>query len=206
MARVLLVLAGLVLLVIAAACASDDAVTTGPDPSTVPTAVVTTPPLPVTEPSPAPSAVVLPTTAPTPVEEATAAPTATPTTAATVSPVEESTAEPPDAATAPPAPDPTTPVVPPAVATSLPASSSSQSALIANGAEVYTLNCARCHAENGLGTAQYSAPLIGVGAKYSTQGMIEELTNGHPVTFGFADRLTADEIAQVVAYVKASFP
>jgi|GEM_PF-4564979 len=31
-------------------------------------------------------------------------------------------------------------------------------------------------------------------------------TTGHIVTFGFADKLSADEIASVVAYVKATFP
>jgi mono/diheme cytochrome c family protein len=36
--------------------------------------------------------------------------------------------------------------------------------------------------------------------------MIAELTTGHPVTFGFADRLSAEEIASVVAYVKSVFP
>ena len=74
-----------------------------------------------------------------------------------------------------------------------------------NGAEVYTIACARCHAENGTGTQRYSG-LIGVGRLYSNASMIEELTNGHPVTFGFADQLSADEIASVVAYVKATFP
>ena len=78
--------------------------------------------------------------------------------------------------------------------------------MVANGGEVYTLNCARCHGENGMGSAQYSAGLIGVGSRYSAQGMIEELTNGHPVTFGFADRLSPDEIAAVVAYVTSVFP
>jgi mono/diheme cytochrome c family protein len=84
--------------------------------------------------------------------------------------------------------------------------SGSQTVLAANGAEVYTLNCARCHAENGLGTALYSAKLIGVGRLYSGQGMIDELTDGHPVTFGFAAKLSAEEIASVVAYVKSTFP
>jgi mono/diheme cytochrome c family protein len=82
----------------------------------------------------------------------------------------------------------------------------SQEVLVANGAEVYTLNCARCHGENGLGTGQYRAGLIGVGSQYSSQAMIIELTTGHPVTFGFADRLSAEEIASVVAYVKSVFP
>ena len=78
--------------------------------------------------------------------------------------------------------------------------------LAANGGEVFALTCARCHAENGFGTDQYSATLFGVGSKYSAIAMIEELTNGHPVTFGFADRLSAEEIASVVAYVIATFP
>ena len=45
-----------------------------------------------------------------------------------------------------------------------------------------------------------------MGAKYTTAGMIAELTTGHPVTFGFADKLSAEEIESVVAYVKAAFP
>lgn len=82
----------------------------------------------------------------------------------------------------------------------------SQAALAANGAEVFSLVCARCHAENGQGTSgPYGASLIGVGARYSSAGLIDELTSGHRVTFGFADRLSADEIAAVAAYVKAAF-
>ena len=82
----------------------------------------------------------------------------------------------------------------------------SQQVLAANGAEVYTLKCARCHAENGLGTQPYNAGLIGVGSQYSRAGMVAELTSGHPVTFGFADRLSAEEIVSVVVYVKSVFP
>lgn len=79
-------------------------------------------------------------------------------------------------------------------------------ALAANGGEVYALTCARCHGENGMGKAPYHAVLLGVGGRYSTAGMIDELTNGHPVTFGFANELSAEEIASVVAYVKSAFP
>ncbi len=123
-------------------------------------------------------------------------PAASPTVAAvvTVAPLATATSE----ATPPVAAAESQPTPPPV--------SGSQTVLAANGAEVYTLNCARCHAENGLGTAQYSATLIGVGRLYSSQGMIAELTDGHPVTFGFASRLSAEEIASVVAYVKAAFP
>ena len=162
-------------------------------------------------------------------EVATAAETATVAAVATTAPPAEpsaSVALPPPTALVVPTPQPPTPV--PTVAptaepepvaaavespsseaapTAAPAPASDQSleGQIANGAEVYTLNCARCHAENGTGTERYSG-LIGVGSRYSTAGMIAELTTGHPVTFGFADRLSADEIASVVAYVKATFP
>ena len=75
---------------------------------------------------------------------------------------------------------------------------------VANGGEVYTLNCSRCHGEQGFGSFQASG-LRGVAERYSTAGMIDELTNGHPVTFGFGNKLTPGEISDVVAYVLAAF-
>lgn len=75
---------------------------------------------------------------------------------------------------------------------------------VANGAEVYTLNCARCHGENGMGSFQASG-LIGVGSRWGADSLISELTSGHPYTFGFGDELSAREIADVVAYVQATF-
>lgn len=89
--------------------------------------------------------------------------------------------------------------------TLVPTPSQSQEVLAANGSEVYTLNCARCHGEGGQGALGYSG-LLGVGSRYSNAAMIAELTNGHPVTFGFATKLSAEEIASVVAHVKARFP
>jgi len=85
--------------------------------------------------------------------------------------------------------------------------SSSQEALVANGAEVFTVTCSRCHAQEAADTATaiYS-PLIGVGRKYSASSMFAELKDGHRITFGFSDRLTDEDIAAVVAYVKAAFP
>jgi len=141
-----------------------------------------------------PTAVTVPTAVPLPT--LVPAPTAVPA-PATSAPAMQPTPAPGTQSTSAPA------------ATAAPVVSGSQEVLAANGAEVYTLRCARCHGENGLGSAQvgqYSAGLINVGSKYSTSAMIEELTNGHPVTFGFADRLSAEEIASVVAYVKATFP
>ena len=75
---------------------------------------------------------------------------------------------------------------------------------VANGAEVYTLNCARCHSENGMGSFQASG-LIGIGSRWGADSLITELTTGHPYTFGFGDELSAREIAAVVAYVQATF-
>ncbi|MEM7095951.1 MAG: c-type cytochrome [Actinomycetota bacterium] len=74
-----------------------------------------------------------------------------------------------------------------------------------NGGEVFTLNCARCHSENGLGTSQ-AAGLIGVGSRYTQSSMVDTLTNGHAVTFGFSTTLTPQEIADVAAYVISTFP
>ena len=171
-------------------------------------AVATAAPLATTSPVEAPAAVeqtqptpvALPSAAPSPLPTATAAPEPTAEVAATAvpestsPPAAESVTEQPTAA---PAPAPTAVPAPPA-------SNDSLEIQVANGAEVYTLECARCHGQNG--TGEIYSGLIGVGSKYTTAGMINELTNGHPVTFGFADRLSADEIASVAAYVKATFP
>lgn len=161
--------------------------TVGPPATAVPTVVPTE--------IPQPTALVIPTTGPEIATGFDTTPVPQPTEVLEPTEVQE-----PAAAVAPTVvPGPTAPPVPQA------APADSQSVLIANGAEVYTLNCARCHAESGLGTARYGG-LIGVGSKYSTAGMIAELTTGHPVTFGFADKLSQEEIASVVAYVKAAFP
>ena len=159
--------------------------------SAVPTTAI------VVEPVPSPTALI--------VEQVPASPTAVAlapeaSAVATVGPPPVAAAGSP--ATAVPSPQPPATAVP---ATTSPITDSQQ-VLAANGAEVYTLKCARCHAENGLGTQPYNAGLIGVGSQYSRAGMVAELTTGHPVTFGFADRLSAEEIASVVVYVKSVFP
>ena len=159
--------------------------------SAVPTTAI------VVEPVPSPTALI--------VEQLLASPTAVAlapeaSAVATVGPPPVAAAGSP--ATAVPSPQPPATAVP---ATTSPITDSQQ-VLAANGAEVYTLKCARCHAENGLGTQPYNAGLIGVGSQYSRAGMVAELTSGHPVTFGFADRLSAEEIVSVVVYVKSVFP
>jgi len=186
------------LLVVAVGCGSSANIETGSElvvATTTPTVVVTTAPDPTSIPT-EPAAVPTPTAlaVPAPVPAATEPP-------ATAEP-EPTVEAAPGAAEPPVQPRPT--ASQPA-STAQPAAGASGAVAIANGGEVYTLNCARCHAENGAGAEPYFAALVGVGSKYSTAGMINELTNGHPVTFGFADRLSEDEIASVVAYVKATF-
>ena len=84
------------------------------------------------------------------------------------------------------------------------ADSSNQEINITNGGEVYTLNCARCHGADGQGDLGYRG-VLGSGAKFGFAGLVEELTNGHPFTFGFGDKLSPQEINDVVAYVTATF-
>lgn len=187
-----------------AATAGDQSPTAAAPPTTEPlTAVDPVDPAASSDPTPVEVATPAPLTAATevpsapPVVEPTVAPAETP------SPTAGSDAAESPAPTAGPAPS-ATPTAPTA-----PTIDQSDAALAANGGEVYTLSCARCHAENGLGntdSGSYGAPLIGAGSRYSTDGLIAELTSGHPVTFGFADRLSPAEIAAVAAYVRAAFP
>jgi len=190
--------AALILCVTLVACTDGTQVAAGPDQGTpLATAVPTTAPAVPTAPEPAlPSPVVVPTSVPVVVEPTEIEVTATPVPPTTT----------PEAAALEPLPagEPPSPSAP--APTTAPPPTDSQEVRAANGAEIYTLTCARCHGENGLGSAQYSASLIGVGSNYSSQGMIAELTTGHPVTFGFADRLSEGEIAAVVAYAKSAFP
>ena len=113
----------------------------------------------------------------------------------------------------PPTPTPATqapqPTSPPANQAPTPtpqptADSNNQAVNVTNGGEVYTLNCARCHGADGQGDLGYRG-VLGVGAQFGFAGLVEELTNGHPFTFGFGDKLSPQEINDVVAYVTATF-
>ena len=102
---------------------------------------------------------------------------------------------------------PATGVVPAASAEAIPTAASAASDQVievANGAEGYSVNCARCHSENGLGTFRAHG-LIGIGGRYSRQTLIDELTSGHAYTFGFVDELSASEIAAIAAFALATF-
>ena len=108
------------------------------------------------------------------------------------------TATPVPQPTAPPSNQSPTPVPQPT------ADTSNQAINVTNGGEVYTLNCARCHGADGQGDLGYRG-VLGVGAQFGFAGLVEELTNGHPFTFGFGDKLSPQEINDVVAYVTATF-
>lgn len=192
---------GWVALLVAAvgACGSgsDVRAIVAPEPTAVPAGVATTAPLTDTAPSSVPSAT------PAPRPTATYMPAVAPTSSVSVVPSVPVAPSAPPLRSAPVVRSaPVAPSAPPAPTVS---DATSPAVQVANGAEIYQLTCARCHGGNGMGTAQYSG-LVGVGSRYSTATMIQELTSGHPVTFGFADRLSSDEIASVVAFVRASFP
>lgn len=46
--------------------------------------------------------------------------------------------------------------------------------------------------------------LLAVANTYTQVTLEQELAYGHPVTFGFADKLSPEEISAVVAYVRAT--
>ena len=170
--------------------ASATVVSVAPVVEVVPTST-TQPPLPAPSPVPSPTPIAIPT--PT-VDQSPHA--ASPN--ATRSP----------SSTPPPTPTAVAPLPPPAPAPALspaaPDPPVRTAALVANGAEVYTLSCARCHGDTGAGTF-IADGLIGTGANYGVGGLVAELTSGHPYTFGFADELSAEEIDAVATYVLATF-
>jgi len=90
-----------------------------------------------------------------------------------------------------------------AAPTSAPVAQVASPQSIANGAEVYALQCARCHGAAGEGVI--SRPLLFIGTRYDAPSMVNELTNGHAFTFGFADELSANEISNVVNFVLSEF-
>lgn len=74
---------------------------------------------------------------------------------------------------------------------------------VSNGAEVYHVTCVRCHAPDGVGS--FMGPrLLAVSTSYTQVTLEQELAYGHPVTFGFADKLSPEEIEAVAAYVRAT--
>jgi Cu/Ag efflux protein CusF len=73
-----------------------------------------------------------------------------------------------------------------------------------NSAEIYKTNCASCHGANGEG-AKKGIPLISGHALYHSEAEhIKQVTDGEENKMpAFKDKLTTEQIAEVVKYVRA---
>ncbi|MEL6158814.1 MAG: c-type cytochrome [Cyanobacteria bacterium J06554_11] len=80
---------------------------------------------------------------------------------------------------------------------------------IANGSQVFASNCAACHIGGGnavmanktLRQEALEQYLDGYGAEHSIDAIVYQVTNGKNAMAAFKNRLTAEEIANVAAYV-----
>lgn len=74
---------------------------------------------------------------------------------------------------------------------------------IINGAEIYKMNCAECHGANGEG-AKKGIPLIsGHALQHSETEHIKQVTDGEDKKMpAFKDKLSAEEIAETVKFVR----
>ena len=76
-----------------------------------------------------------------------------------------------------------------------------------NGQAVYEANCAVCHAESGLGEDDPTSPGVGMnltdaaGEVEEDPEFVEIILNGKEEMTAFADILTDQEIADVLAYI-----
>jgi mono/diheme cytochrome c family protein len=84
------------------------------------------------------------------------------------------------------------------------------------GARIYQKHCSTCHGERGSGVSwatgsftppprDFTAP--GVAAELSLERMLASVTHGRPGTamMAFGSRLSAEEIGEVVAYIRGEF-
>lgn len=76
----------------------------------------------------------------------------------------------------------------------------------ADGAEVFSANCAGCHGEQGEGGAGGPA-LTGneLATSEDPQALIDFLVNGRDGAHAFGTQLTSDQIAAVATYVRTSW-
>ncbi len=78
-----------------------------------------------------------------------------------------------------------------------------QSADAINGQSVYAENCAKCHGQNGEGTEKGISFLKGHAVGHPEEDFIKQVTFGEEGKMpAFKDKLTAEEIAAVVKYVR----
>ncbi|MGC1525660.1 MAG: c-type cytochrome [Phormidesmis sp.] len=81
---------------------------------------------------------------------------------------------------------------------------------LAQGAQVFASNCAACHIGGGnaimapktLKTNALEQYLDGYGAEHDINAIIKQVTYGKNAMAAFGRRLSADEIANVAAYVQ----
>jgi len=73
------------------------------------------------------------------------------------------------------------------------------------GADIFAANCTRCHADDGSGVQGLGRPLFGVASENGRDRHIDTVTNGRGGMPAFGDRLTENEISQVVGFVRLTF-
>lgn len=86
-----------------------------------------------------------------------------------------------------------------------------QAASVEDGAKVFTSNCAACHINGGnsimrVKTLQQDALekfLAGYGPDHSESAIVKQVTYGKGMMPAFKNRLNADQITSVAAYVKS---
>jgi mono/diheme cytochrome c family protein len=72
-----------------------------------------------------------------------------------------------------------------------------------NGSEIYKTNCAECHGGTGEGASKGISLLKGHALKHSEKEYIEQVTDGEGKKMpAFKDKLSAEQIAAVVKYVR----
>lgn len=73
------------------------------------------------------------------------------------------------------------------------------------GEEIFAANCTRCHADDGSGVQGLGRPLFGIASEAGRDRHTDSVTNGRGGMPAFGDRLSEDEIDQVVGFVRLTF-
>ena len=106
----------------------------------------------------------------------------------------------PGQATSAPVTAPTSPAVAPTTASA--GGSGDQAAL---GKTVYAANCAGCHGENGQGSGSFPALAGNAAATGDPAPQIQFVLNGKDGSHKFGDKLTDQEIAAVLTYIRTNW-
>lgn len=79
--------------------------------------------------------------------------------------------------------------------------------VIRQGAQLFALNCAPCHQPNGEGTLRTFPALNGnaLVTAPNPQGLIEVVLHGRNIMPSFAGRLSAQEIAAILSYMRTAW-